>query len=235
MLKEMIEKIVSLAPVSTHKVGPVEFSAQKLHEVLPPMKHSQRLQSLTSLVAKAVEDFENEVATEIVLSSPTQASIVDSKRDDYGRIQELAYVDLSHLNPSLVDGNRYSVEDFILNLQRSFKRDANMESLLELVSNIKLREESDLVDDGITQTVSAKSGTTLTEKVTIKNPMKLKPFVAFPEIDVPSKEFIFRIHRNGVSSVSVSLSTSDSVQWELQVLELVKKWILAKNDKLIVR
>lgn len=235
MLKEMIEKIVSLAPVSTHKIGKFEFAGNKLHEVMPPMAHSQRLHSLTSLVDQAKLDFEEEVKTEIVIASPTQASIVESERDDYGRIQELAYVDLSHLKPSLIDGQRYSVEDFILNLQRSFKRDVNMESLLELVSNIKLREESDLVDDGITQTVSAKSGTTLTEKVTIKNPMKLKPFVAFPEIDVPAKEFIFRIHRNGVSSVSVSLSTSDSVQWDLQVLELIKKWILGANNKLIVK
>ena len=53
-----------------------------------------------------------------------------------------------------------------------------------------------MADDGVGQTVTAKSGVTRTTKVDVKNPWMLAPFRTFPEVAQPESPFILRMDKD---------------------------------------
>lgn len=111
-------------------------------------------------------------------------------------------------------GQFMGVEQFIINLQSSFVRDDNRISLLEFVGSVQDDTAVKQQDDGVTQRVTAKTGVSLAKTVPVPNPVYLRPFRTFSEIEQPESAYVFRVRKDEQRGVTAALFEADGAEWK---------------------
>ena len=90
-------------------------------------------------------------------------------------------------------GSFQEIEQFIIGLQSRFIQDDTTQSILQFVGNVRDEKVNTSQDDGISQTVTAKVGIARVAEAVVPNPVELRPFRTFPEIEQPKSKFVFRM------------------------------------------
>jgi hypothetical protein len=81
-------------------------------------------------------------------------------------------------------------------------------------------------DDGVSQTVSVKSGVHLKGDVNVKSRVNLKPFRTFNEIDQPESLFLFRVHQKSEGFMpEPGLFAADGNAWRLKAMKDIKTYL----------
>lgn len=122
-------------------------------------------------------------------------------------------------------GRFLDLETFIIQLQAKFVQDVNSEGILKLVSNIKDENVMTAQDDGISQMVTVRNGPALVESVRVPNPVTLRPFRTFREVEQPASPFVFRL-RGGQGEPTAALFEADGGQWKLTAIETVADYLV---------
>jgi len=117
------------------------------------------------------------------------------------------------------------VEDFIIMLQSNFVETEDRESLLRLLSNLRAESTLSIADDGISQETTARAGIAKVENVKVPNPVTLKPFRTFPEIEQPESTFVFRMQQGAGSEIVCRLIESDGGRWKIEAIKRIKEWL----------
>ena len=119
-------------------------------------------------------------------------------------------------------------EKFIIELQTNFVDSENLRTLQKVTGSLVNTSEVGVDDDGIKRNVTVKSGVALKQKVTIENPVYLKPYRTFPEIEQPTIPFVFRVSDVIGNKPYCALFESSSKQWEIECIQKIKDWF--KNN-----
>ncbi len=101
-------------------------------------------------------------------------------------------------------GRWMELEHFIIQLQTSFVATEALEDLASLAGNIVSQAEVSQKDDGITQQVTVKDGISLVRPIAVKNPVILRPYCTFTDIDQPEGNFVFRLQKTKTEIPSFS-------------------------------
>lgn len=109
-------------------------------------------------------------------------------------------------------GTFYDVEGFIIALQALFAKTTDRDSILALIGNLNSGVVKNFSDDGITQTVEARTGITRAKEASVPNPVFLAPFRTFTEIEQPQSPFVFRM-KPGSDSPMCALFEADGGNW----------------------
>lgn len=119
-----------------------------------------------------------------------------------------------------------SQEEFIINLNSLFIDSVEKAELLQFVSKIVISDESETIDNGISQNVSVKKGLSgaITEKQETKSKIKLRPYRTFLEVEQPESEFLFRMKEKNKEPV-FTLIESDGQQWQLEAMQNIKGYL----------
>jgi len=99
----------------------------------------------------------------------------------------------------------------------------------ELIGNITANASLKTEDDGVSQTVTAKVGIVKEDQVRVPNPVTLRPYRTFPEIEQPEMQCVFRIAGDTGSAPTVTLSTIEDPRWIVDAAANIKKWLRANN------
>lgn len=167
-----------------------------------------------------------DLATVVAHVVSPQMVRIDSRLRAVDRVRE-TYVQATAMN--LMDGfiGKYlSIEEFIVGVQSRFVEDNTRQSVLRLFGNVKQEAVKTATDDGITQTVTAKSGAVLVTDVAVPNPVTLAPFRTFREVRQPSSLFVLRVqagHSGGLPTVG--LFEADGGAWRLSAISAVHDWL----------
>lgn len=105
------------------------------------------------------------------------------------------------------------LEQFIIGVQAAFVQDENTAKLLEFVSSVRSDSGVAQNDDGVGQTVTATAGISLAKRVTAPNPITLRPFRTFAEIEQPESNFVFRLRKSD-NGVMAALFPADGDHWK---------------------
>lgn len=133
-------------------------------------------------------------------------------------------------------GQWMSPESFIIGLNSLFIQNEDRDHILNYVSKLKIEDEANIVDDGITQSAQVRVGIkgNLTETQAAPNKVGLVPYRTFREIEQPSSFFIFRMRREG-SDVKLSLHEADGGAWKQTAMDWIVGWIQKNiNDVAVV-
>lgn len=122
-------------------------------------------------------------------------------------------------------GQFMSVEQFIINLQSLFVQDENTAKLLQFIGSVKDDTSVQQKDDGVTQKVVANSGVSLAVSVTVPNPVYLRPFRTFAEIEQPQSAFVFRVRKDERSGVTAALFEADGAAWKNSAILEIKDFL----------
>lgn len=132
------------------------------------------------------------------------------------------YVEATALN--LTDGflgKFMPTDEFIIGLQTRFGPGDDRDKVLRLFSNISHEAVRTSQDDGISQSVTAKTGIALKGDALVPNPVALVPFRTFREVEQPSSLFALRVNQ----AMQVGIFEADGGAWRLTSVERISLWL----------
>lgn len=237
MLKEAIEKIVSLARPEVVEIGGRTFATNSLSVVKDPKPAALKATTLTALVdyIKSGIDINidlepcGELADKLVLErqmfihivSPREVELYSSLRADQDREY---FLECNAMLPEVTYERFMTTDKFNIMLQSCFVPNDDRALLLKVTGNIVENEVRTMVDDGVSQTAAIKTGIANVDQVIIPNPAELIPYRTFPEINQVESLFIFRMQQ-GQKGPEAAIFEADGGAWRNQTMQRIKSWL----------
>lgn len=224
MIKEAMQYIAGLANKEIKEVGGQVFSTGKLEEINEPTTTTLKVRSLSALIDYLTKNYDKLESVMIHVVSETEVQVVSTFNRDKRRN---VLLQASALLPSISFERFMDVENFNIMLQSCFVPNPDSAAILKVVGNIQEETVSGVTDDGVSQQVVARNGVVNVEKVTVPNPVSLKPFRTFIDIPQPECSFVFRMK----TGPSAALFEADGGAWKLQAMASIKEHLNTKLAK----
>ena len=132
-------------------------------------------------------------------------------------------------------GQYLDAKDFVVHLQTCFKDTPVRTELLKAFSNVASSSIKISKDDGISEEIEVRQTITRSEAVELRNPIILKPFVTFSEIEQPDVPYILRMKAvkpddpdKDAGSVKVMIERTYDNQWQLETLADIRAFFEEK-------
>ena len=94
---------------------------------------------------------------------------------------------------------------------------------LQVAGNIKSGTTANYSDDGVSQKTTIKSGVELAD-VIVPNPVKLRPYRTFAEIEQPESSYVFRI-KDSERGPHFELVEADGGLWKNATMKKIKEYL----------
>ncbi|WP_339148375.1 hypothetical protein [Sutcliffiella sp. BMC8] len=218
MIREAIEYIVDLGNTRKEMIDGQVYTTQRMHLVPEAVATSILVRSLSGLVEYLQSDFDTEDPLMIHVVSPTEVVVFDTLNRDFNRN---VLIKATAMIPAISFDRWYDAEDFNIKLQSVFVKNEDRDVMLKVVGNIKEEAVNTVGDDGVSQSVVAKTGVASVGNVLVPNPVLLKPYRTFVEVDQPASDFIFRMK----SGPSCALFEADGGAWKVQAMKNIKEYL----------
>lgn len=235
MLKEAIEKILSLAEIQ--KIECVGSDAVKrcytsdtLIPVRDPLKENVEVSTLTGfmdLLDNHINNFDR-IKCFVKVNDHQHVSMGTLDCDIWGSRQSHVVAKVAQTE-KFQFGNFLGQEQFIIGLQAMFVDTEDRETLLKLVSSMTTEGVAISEDDGISQKATTRAGISLKKDETVKRVVKLAPYRTFREIDQPISAFVFRVRGGHDEQPTCALFEADGGKWRIDAVQSIKAWIAARN------
>jgi hypothetical protein len=224
VIKEALQYLVKLGNVETKEVGKQIFSTQPLHHIKEETASSLQVRSLSGLVEYLKSNFDFHKTLMVHVESPTEVLVFDSFNRDLDRN---FLIKAKAMFPSFSFDRFTDTEDINIKLQSCFVKNEDRDIMLKVVGNIKEEMVSTVGDDGVSQAVVAKTGVATVGNVKVPNPVVLKPYRTFVEVDQPESDFIFRMQ----TGPRCALFEADGGAWKLQSMKNIKEYLKSELEK----
>lgn len=229
MLKECIEKLISLAPPTKIEVGTRTYCNQSIMPVKDPLADTEVVSTLTGFVDLLQCQVNGHVSTDcyVNIESHARVALNEFVCDVWGQRQQHLVAELPSVMQSFSYGQYMGQEAFIVGLMSLFVETADRDAVLKQVSSITGSDVSLNEDDGISQTVTVKSGMALKSTDVVKRIVSLAPYRTFREIDQPVSQFIFRVKKSPDGPL-LALFEADGGKWRLEAVQSIRSWLSTK-------
>lgn len=240
MIKEAIEYIVGLSEPNIKNIGEEVYSDKSLRRIsYNPQAEPIRLHTLTGLVDYVKSKFDplKFPATNLIIEveSPERVKLYTSL--DYERTrEELAVVEARI--PSFQFNKFIGSEEFIINVQAKFIDDDSSDraAILSFAGTVETGSIAEYSDDGVSQKATVKEGIINKVERLVPNPVKLRPYRTFLEVEQPASEFIFRM-KNDSFGVDCAIFEADGGAWVNAATRNIKEYLsfeLSEIENLLI-
>lgn len=219
MLEKAISKILSIAENHTYNIDGDAYSDKPLvripkHYDKPDTFQLSGLEGITKMVM--TEKNALVLPLFIRITTPTQVDVFTTYCGDMSR--DRVYRATAEV-PGFTDGYT-NHNEAIIRLRSRFAPNDGQKYLLELLSTMNMEQSAQSNDNGVTQTVTARQGISLSKTVTVKPIVKLAPYRTFHEVNQPESEFLLRIGKDG----EVGLFEADGGAWKLEAKKNIQAY-----------
>ena len=217
-----IERIVNENQVAEIKIGDRTFvTSDRLTEIKPLKPCATRLffsdlSSIVQIVKKEKKRFE--LPLYINIENETRVSVISSM--DAEKEREIPYV-VETTGSRFRFGCPYDYESFVIAIRSLFEQNDGAKELLQLLKKFSNVESIETNDDGISQSVIAKTGATLAGSIKAAPIRKLVPYRTFAESVQPESEFLFRISQDK----SFALYEADGGAWKIKAKRNIRTFL----------
>lgn len=223
-IKEALEYIVGLRKPEVVEINGERYSDKELRRICHnPKAKVIGMTTLTSLVdyIKANVDCMDDKMI-IHVQSPTKVSLYSQL--DIDRVREYL-VEVNANVPEFSYGRYYDHESFLIALQSKFINNPDRELLLKFAGTVEDKSVATYGDDGVTQKATIKTGVASKSDAIVPNPVKLRPFRTFIEVEQPESAFVFRMNQDGNGGVKCAVFESDGGAWKNAAMKNVKEYL----------
>lgn len=228
MLKEFIEFLLEMKRPETVEVKERTYATKGLTRVDAERDvNTITVRNLSGIVDYIRSNFDHEREVMIQIASPTEVNLYDALNNDNDRRN---YMRASAMLPQITFERFMGREEFNVMMQSCFvEAGSDKEKVIKVIGSIV--EENSLAqqDDGMTQRVTINQGVASRATENIPNPVSLKPFRTFVEINQPESDFILRLREGGM----VALFEADGGAWELNAMESIRSYFQMELQELI--
>lgn len=187
-----------------------------------PMANSLAVNTLTSIV-DYIKGKPEELRDTMILHviSPTEVRLYSGLVDERRREQLMnAKAIVNEFNFD----HYYDQERFLIELQANFLDTEDLIVLKQVAGNIQSGTTANYDDDGVSQKTTIKSGIANKADVIVPNPVKLRPYRTFAEIEQPQSNYVFRI-QDGDHGPSFKLVEADGGLWKNTTMKKIKEYL----------
>ncbi|HFR3629149.1 TPA: hypothetical protein ACHVD4_000163 [Streptococcus suis] len=206
--------------------GTEYYDANKTRMVeLDPKRYPRTLElsTLTSLVEYLKSDLNGMQDQRLIVAVEKNDEVcVWSENDEFEHRTLL--VDVKARVPELTFGRFISSEQFNIMLQSNFIDDADRGALLDFASALKIENGAEIEDNGVSQVATVKNGVASLAKGKVPNPVDLRPYRTFNEVEQPASKFVFRIDKNA----QMALFEADGKRWVQEAVGNIATYLKAE-------
>lgn len=232
MIAQAIQKLLDIANPQLITTCGKTYSSKPIHPVYEPKPDTINISSLTGLV-----DYYNGEGKSVLYEAGdigpgffhvknfNAVSLLSNLHGSWKQRTCLATANADLFEPFTF--NRFlSHEEFMIGLQTRFIQTDITRQLLQLLGNIKDSAVKTMVDDGVSQKVQTNQGISLVEEIKLPNPVALKPFRTFVEVDQPESLFVLRLQAGAQGKMpSCALYEADGGAWKVEVMAGIMRWL----------
>lgn len=227
MIKEALQYLVELGKAEEHTINGDTYSDKPLHRIdmYIPKANAIEMHTLTSLVDYIKSDVDAMSEKMIVeVASPTKVNL--HSQLDYNRDRE-KLVSVSARVPEFSFNNFMDQEKFCINLQSKFIDDPQTDRslILKFAGTVEAGTVAEYGDDGITQKATVKTGIASKGDAIVPNPVKLRPYRTFLEVEQPISEFIFRMKQDKYDGINCAIFEADGGAWQIAATKAIKEYL----------
>lgn len=239
MIKEAIETVLGLAPITTHAIDENVYCKAgqqvvrlKRPDQLPPKKCV--FNTLTGLVDYIETNPDDLDPFKLFLHIVDYGAVdlVGPLQPDNDNLRFI-YAAANAEGLQFTFDHWFPVEDMIIALQTCFARpdgiETDVDAIINLIGNIASERIHNQADDGFSQRVEIRSGLTAKSSVKVENPVRVRPWRTFVEIMQPETLAVLRFREKENGLPHVALFQSKSLAWRAEAMASVRDWL---RDKL---
>lgn len=127
----------------------------------------------------------------------------------------------------------YDQERFLIELQANFLDTEDLKKIKMVAGNIQSGTTANYDDDGVSQKTTISSGIANKTDVIVPNPVTLRPYRTFLEIEQPESEYVFRI-KDTDRGPAFKLVEADGGLWKHAAMKKIKEYLEYElNEELV--
>ncbi|MDE7242258.1 hypothetical protein [Desulfovibrio sp.] len=230
MLEKLYNAIRRDAAPSLVKVGGRDYVDKDLEPIHAPCPQPLAVSTLTALADYLNTNVDELERGKLIchVESPEKVSIRSALLGDFA--DRACYI-LAKLDQLEIPFNQWKdAETFNIILQSCFAEPEGLAAtdkglVLKYIGSIVAINESATSDDGITQAVAVKTGISSKAVKALPNPVTLRPYRTFVEVEQPASSFIFRCRQNGEGGVQFMLAEADGGAWRAAAMKNIKAFM----------
>lgn len=224
MIQKALQYIVGMRKPEIVEINGETYSDKDLTRICHnPKAESIEMRTLTSLVEYIKANIDTMYVKMIVhVVSPTEVKLYSRLDDDRKREY---MVKVSAQVPEFRYGSYMGHEAFLIALQSKFITNSDRELLLKFAGTVENGTVAQYGDDGVTQKATVKTGIASKGEALVPNPVKLRPFRTFIEVEQPESAFVFRMRDDGGNGVECAIFEADGGAWKNAAMKNIKEYL----------
>lgn len=226
MLKEAIEKLVELGkPITLERENGDLLTNANLKKYEEPLdlQYAHDVYSINALL--------NLIKDEAAIKYPDRKIFIEI--NDYNRI--LCYLNVidkernsrvmlyraTETDVAGVPGGWLDYQTAMIKLKAQFQDTPDKDYLIKLLSKIDVENGVHTEDNGMSQSVTVRTGIAAKGIENVKSICNLKPYRTFMEVEQPASDFLIRISDNQ----EIQFIEADGGMWKLAAKQTIKAYI----------
>ena len=240
MLRDLYQQIQGDAQPQEMMLGGKRYTTRKVYPVMDECPDIIEVNTLTGLVDYLKTNIDNLVLQNLIchVESPTVVSVLSALHGDFN--QRSIFIRATVRERQAFFERFLDAEKFNIWLQSGFSdtaltvdgeiRATDKGLMLKYVGNVRDELVKGTGDDGVSQELTVKVGVASVADVTLPNPVILRPYRTFNEVDQPASSFVFRAR----SGPEFALFEADGGAWESEAMKSIKAFMEFKVKDLNV-
>jgi hypothetical protein len=223
MIKEAIDRILELSIPSLHILNGREYSDRRLSPIKKPdemLAEAVIFRSLKGFCQYIPENLDS--GSEFVQVAGPHEVLFLGKLD--GLNQRQTWAKAEYNSKAFAFGAWMALDEFIVSLDTMFVSSPKIEDLKNLLGHIANENIKTHTDDGFSQSIQVKTGITTKAEVKIENPIMLRTYRTFREIEQPEVPCLLRLKAKD-GNVSCALWSADGGMWELEAIKAIGEYL----------
>lgn len=226
MTREALQYVVGLKRAEVINIDGENYVDRDIDRVdkalrAEPLKMGT-LTSLLDYLKAGIDPMPEKMLAQVL--SPTSIRVVSTLDQDRKR-EELVRVEAE--TPGFEYGKYMSQESFLIALQAKFLPGKDRELLLKFAGTVRDESIAEYGDSGVTQKATIKTGISTVSDAIVPNPVVLRPFRTFTEVEQPESSFVFRMRQSDGRGVECAVFEADGGAWKNAAMENVKRYLQA--------
>ncbi len=188
-----------------------------------PTADSIKMSTLTSLVDYIKGNIDTMAERMIVqVKSPVEVCLFSQLDEDRNREY---LVNVTAQVPGFNYEKFIDHETFCINVQSKFLNDpdTDKELILKFAGTVEQGSVAEYGDNGVTQKATVRTGIASKADAVVPNPVKLRPYRTFMEVEQPVSEFIFRMAEE--RGITCALFEADGGAWKNAAMQNIKNYL----------
>jgi len=221
MLKELLDRILVLQNPEALEVCGRKYTTKPLHPVLDAEPSTLEAATLTGFVDYILTNVDQLEPKNLIVHVIDHANValLSGLHGDFKQRDTIlhAQADLLQMQfNTFLDSERFNI--FV---QACFQDTPDRTAVLRCAATIVEGAVRTTGDDGVSQEITVRQGIQRKDNQTVPNPVELKPFRTFVEVDQPASKFIFRMKEGPMCM----LVEADGGAWRNEARNNIKEYL----------